>query len=158
MEKQEGLPSTNHFLETAFPEEQIELFEPTRAEMLKEFQDRFEANTSKEMCVKLIREELKETHEALVHLLKEITDVAYTTEYAANFVADEDFTPEDNKLFGLAYKVMSMFDNRILNEAFARVHRSNMSKLGDDGKPVRREDGKILKGPNYREPYLLDLV
>lgn len=32
---------------------------------------------------------------------------------------------------------------------FAEVHRSNMSKLGDDGKPVRRDDGKILKGPNY---------
>lgn len=32
------------------------------------------------------------------------------------------------------------------------VHRSNMSKLGADGKPVRREDGKILKGPNYEPP------
>lgn len=32
------------------------------------------------------------------------------------------------------------------------IHRSNMSKLGADGKPVRREDGKILKGPNYEPP------
>lgn len=39
-----------------------------------------------------------------------------------------------------------------------RVHDSNMSKLGDDGKPVRREDGKVLKGPNYYEPILDDLV
>jgi predicted HAD superfamily Cof-like phosphohydrolase len=30
------------------------------------------------------------------------------------------------------------------------VHQSNMSKLGDDGKPVLREDGKVLKGPNYK--------
>ena len=36
-----------------------------------------------------------------------------------------------------------------LVEAFNEVHRSNMSKLGDDGLPIRREDGKILKGPNY---------
>lgn len=32
---------------------------------------------------------------------------------------------------------------------FAEVHHSNMSKLGDDGKPVLRADGKVLKGPNY---------
>lgn len=36
-----------------------------------------------------------------------------------------------------------------LDRTFEEVHRSNMSKLGDDGKPVYREDGKILKGPNY---------
>ena len=34
---------------------------------------------------------------------------------------------------------------------------SNMSKLGDDGKPIRRGDGKVLKGPNYMPPYLEDL-
>jgi predicted HAD superfamily Cof-like phosphohydrolase len=32
------------------------------------------------------------------------------------------------------------------------VHKSNMSKLGADGKPLRREDGKTLKGPNYKPP------
>lgn len=37
-----------------------------------------------------------------------------------------------------------------LDVATAEVHRSNMSKLGDDGKPVLRGDGKVLKGPNYR--------
>jgi len=45
-----------------------------------------------------------------------------------------------------------------LDEALNRVHASNMSKLGEDGKPIRREDGKILKGPNYFEPSLIDLV
>lgn len=35
-------------------------------------------------------------------------------------------------------------------EVFNEVHASNMSKLGPDGRPVRREDGKIMKGPNYR--------
>lgn len=42
--------------------------------------------------------------------------------------------------------------------AFDRVHESNMSKLDDNGKPIRREDGKVLKGPNYRPPVLDDLV
>ena len=38
-----------------------------------------------------------------------------------------------------------------LNEVFSEVHRSNMSKLGPDGKAIYREDGKVLKGPNYKE-------
>lgn len=38
-----------------------------------------------------------------------------------------------------------------LDRVFAEVHRSNMSKLGADGKPIYREDGKVLKGPNYSE-------
>tara|TARA_Y100001970_G_C13526610_1_gene505589 strand:- start:48 stop:428 length:381 start_codon:yes stop_codon:yes gene_type:complete len=45
-----------------------------------------------------------------------------------------------------------------LDEALNRVHESNMSKLGEDGKPVYREDGKVLKGPNYKPPDLTDLT
>ena len=45
-----------------------------------------------------------------------------------------------------------------LDEALDRVHQSNMTKLGADGKPIRREDGKVLKGPNYKPPTLTDLV
>ena len=45
-----------------------------------------------------------------------------------------------------------------LDEALDRVHQSNMSKLGEDGKPIYREDGKVLKGPNYKPPSLTDLI
>ena len=45
-----------------------------------------------------------------------------------------------------------------LDEAMHRVHESNMSKLGEDGKPIYRDDGKVLKGPNYAPPNLEDLV
>ena len=45
-----------------------------------------------------------------------------------------------------------------IEQALRRVHKSNMSKLGDDGKPVKRKDGKVLKGPNYKPPDLSDLV
>ena len=44
-----------------------------------------------------------------------------------------------------------------LDEALDRVHKSNMSKLDEDGKPIYREDGKVLKGPNYKPPNLEDL-
>ena len=45
-----------------------------------------------------------------------------------------------------------------LDTSFKRVHESNMSKLDEDGKPIFREDGKVLKGPNYFKPNLTDLV
>ena len=68
------------------------------------------------------------------HLLKEVVDLLYVChQMAACFVWD-------------------------LQTAYNRVHGSNLSKLGADGKPIRREDGKILKGPNYFEPNLIDLV
>ena len=45
-----------------------------------------------------------------------------------------------------------------LDAAMERVFESNMSKLDDDGNPIYRDDGKVLKGPNYRKPELYDLV
>ena len=44
---------------------------------------------------------------------------------------------------GLQYKI---------EEIFEEIQRSNMSKLGDNGEPIYREDGKVLKGPNYFKP------
>jgi len=41
-----------------------------------------------------------------------------------------------------------------LDKCFAHIHGSNMSKLGPDGKPIFREDGKVLKGPDYWSPEL----
>ena len=72
-----------------------------------------------------------QTHE---ELLKELADLVYVCyQYAEN---------------------MGWF----LDEALDRVHLSNMSKLGEDGKPIYREDGKVLKGPNYKPPTLEDLI
>ena len=95
------------------------------------------------MQVKLIREEFYEFMDAhgsmffdsgsSADALKELADLVYVCfQYAENEEWD-------------------------LLEALTRVHRSNMSKLGPDRKPIRREDGKILKGPNYQPPYLDDL-
>ena len=41
-----------------------------------------------------------------------------------------------------------------LDKCFAEVQRSNMSKLGNDGKPIYNENGKVMKGPNYSKPNL----
>lgn len=45
-----------------------------------------------------------------------------------------------------------------LDRAFSIIHESNMSKLDNDGKPVKRVDGKILKGPNYKAPDLSHII
>lgn len=45
-----------------------------------------------------------------------------------------------------------------IEEVFAEIQRSNMSKLGKDGKPIYREDGKVLKGPNYFKPNISEIL
>ena len=45
-----------------------------------------------------------------------------------------------------------------IDECFRTVHVSNMSKLDEDGKPIYRDDGKVLKGPNYRPPNLKKIM
>lgn len=45
-----------------------------------------------------------------------------------------------------------------LDECFHEVHRSNMTKLGEDGRPMYRDDGKVMKGPNYEPPNLEQFV
>lgn len=85
---------------------------------------------------KLIKEEYDEfeSEGEPDRMLKELADLVYVCYgYAATFGWD-------------------------LDEAVRRVHASNMSKLGPDGKPIYREDGKVLKGPNYKAPDLRDLA
>ena len=86
----------------------------------------------------LIKEELEEFQKAIKDRnLKEVadslTDILYVT-YGAG-------------AFGIN-----------LDECFDEVQRSNMSKLGEDGKPIYNENGKVMKGPNYFEPNLKKFI
>lgn len=83
----------------------------------------------------LIHEELMELNEALdskdvIGIADALADIIYVTAQQAE---------------ALGFPVDAML---------REVHRSNMSKLGEDGKPIYREDGKVLKGPNFTEPDL----
>ena len=87
----------------------------------------------------LIKEELDEFQQALNDKnLKEVadslTDILYVT-YGAGHA------------FGID-----------LDKCFDEVQRSNMSKLGADGKPIYNEHGKVMKGPNYFEPNLKKFI
>ena len=46
----------------------------------------------------------------------------------------------------------------LIEEVFDEIHRSNMSKLGEDGNPVYREDGKVIKGPNFFKPDIAKII
>ena len=107
---------------------------------LKNSHDRSTRHVQKELIIEEFKEFLEaegflfmhgKNHQE--HALKELADLVYVCyQYAES---------------------MGWF----LDEALDRVHKSNMSKLGDDGHPIYREDGKVLKGPNYKPPTLEDL-
>jgi predicted HAD superfamily Cof-like phosphohydrolase len=46
----------------------------------------------------------------------------------------------------------------VIEEVFEEIHNSNMSKLGPDGKPIYREDGKVLKGADYFKPSIKEIL
>ncbi|PCI98885.1 MAG: hypothetical protein COB14_07245 [Alphaproteobacteria bacterium] len=95
-----------------------------------------------DLRINLLAEELDELKEALeqgdmVETLDALIDLQY--------VLDGAFLS-----LGMAH---------LKTPAFDEVHRSNMSKLGADGKPIRREsDGKVLKGPDYFKPDMAQFV
>lgn len=97
---------------------------------------------TKQLRINLLQEELNELKEALANddpleTLDALIDLQY--------VLDGAFLS-----FGL---------QAVKDAAFNEVHRSNMSKLGEDGKPIRRpEDGKVMKGPNYFKPDLAQFI
>tara|TARA_B100002052_G_scaffold296402_1_gene324715 strand:- start:607 stop:960 length:354 start_codon:yes stop_codon:yes gene_type:complete len=84
----------------------------------------------------------------------------YTEFRDAHYDEETENADTLKELADLVYVCFQYAENRDwdLHQALDRVHRSNMSKLGDDGHPIRRADGKILKGPNYQPPDLSDLV
>ena len=65
----------------------------------------------------------------------------------------ENLIKELSDLVFVCYQFAATF-NLDLDEAMFRVFESNMSKLDDNGQPIYREDGKVLKGPNYQPPDL----
>jgi predicted HAD superfamily Cof-like phosphohydrolase len=92
-----------------------------------------------QLRVDLIEEELNELKEAIknndiVEVADALTDILYVT-YGAGHSFGVD-----------------------LDKCFDEVQRSNMSKLGEDGKPIYNDSGKVMKGPNYSAPDLKKII
>ena len=94
---------------------------------------------TRELRLELIAEELDELSDAvaerdMIQIADALTDLLYVI-YGAGHA------------FGID-----------LDECFREVHDSNMSKLGPNGRPIHREDGKVMKGPGYFEPDLESIL
>ena len=94
-----------------------------------------------ELRIDLIEEELGELKDAIINADGTLIDVA-------DALSD---------LLYVVYGAGHSFGID-LDKCFTEVHRSNMSKLGEDGKPIYREDGKVLKGKNFTEPNLKEVL
>ena len=99
----------------------------------------FPENKILQLRIDLIEEELNELKEAvknndIVEVADALTDILYVT-YGAGHSFGVD-----------------------LDKCFDEVQRSNMSKLGVDGKPIYNESGKVMKGPNYFKPNLSKFI
>ena len=99
----------------------------------------FSTEKINELRYNLIKEELEELKQAIVNkdlleVADALTDILYVT-YGAGHA------------FGID-----------LDSCFEEVQNSNMSKLGDNGKPIYNDSGKVMKGPNYYKPDLSKFV
>ena len=99
----------------------------------------FGSDKINKLRIDLIKEELEEFTEAinnkdLLEVADALTDILYVT-YGAGHA------------FGIN-----------LDKCFDEVQNSNMSKLGENGKPIYNESGKVMKGPNYSPPDLKKLI
>ena len=118
--------------------EKVGLFMTTFGQEVKK-KPSFSSDKINNLRISLIEEELNEFKEAVSKKdLKEVadalTDILYVT-YGAGHA------------FGIN-----------LDKCFEEVQKSNMSKLGNDGKPIYNEKGKVMKGPNYFKPNLNKFV
>lgn len=114
--------------------------------------------------LKLILEELIELADALGFvLMQSVNDVnkfEFLHREAGGYTTSVDLVEVADALTDIRYVTdgacveFGLPGEKLLRE----VHRSNMSKLGDDGKPILREDGKILKGPNFTPPDLRTII
>ena len=114
--------------------EKVKLFMQTYGQEVKAKANFSDEKTNK-LRVDLIKEELEELTKAmddkdLLEVADALTDILYVT-YGAGHA------------FGIN-----------LDKCFDEVQSSNMSKLGEDGKPIHNEAGKVMKGPNYFKPDL----
>jgi predicted HAD superfamily Cof-like phosphohydrolase len=99
----------------------------------------FSSDKINKLRIDLIKEELEELTEAiqkkdLLEVADALTDILYVT-YGAGHA------------FGIN-----------LDECFNEVQKSNMSKLGNDGKPIYDQSGKVMKGPNYFKPNIKKIL
>lgn len=123
--------------------------------MMEEFHLAFGHPTTRDegLSIDNVKLRVNLMHEELHELTEEIWDSEQNKDISPNLLKEGA-----DLLYVLLGTFVSLGLGEQLIEAYRRVHISNMSKLDENGKPIYREDGKVLKGPNYAPPVLDDLI
>lgn len=130
-----------------------------REEIVNEFHEAMDLQSQEKWTKELLWFRRKLIREEYLELMDEFDEIELKLSRGLGKITTEDKSKFLKELADLQYVVSgaAVQLELPLQQAFNRVHNSNMSKLGDDGKPVKREDGKVMKGPNYQPPVLEDL-
>ena len=119
----------------------------TNANKVKEFMEAFGQE---------VKDKPEWPDEDTVNLRVDLIEEEYDELKQAVYSHDGSMTDVADALSDILYVVYGMAHSFgiDIDECFREVHVSNMSKLDENGKPIYREDGKVVKGPNYKPPNL----
>jgi len=121
-------------------------------EAVKEFNEAFNIEYSKQQNANLD----DKTVDLRYRLMQEENDEYLEAAKKKDLVEIADALGD--KLYILCGTILAHGLQDKIVEVFEEIQRSNMSKLGSDGKPIYREDGKVLKGPNYFKPDIAKIL
>jgi predicted HAD superfamily Cof-like phosphohydrolase len=119
---------------------------------VKEFHEAFGIQNNEAPTTALSKEEIQLRHDLIKEENEEYLEAALNGDIVeiADALGDQLYILCGTMLkHGLQHKMEEVFDE---------IQRSNMSKLGADGKPIHREDGKVMKGPNYFKPDIKSIL
>lgn len=131
----------------------------TNEERVREFHEKFNIALGEKYTPDLIQLRMDLIEEEFEEFLAEVNTILFKTKEFKE-VPQRDRARLLKELVDLLYVTygFAVAFGLPVEKAMNEVHESNMSKLDDNGKPVYRQDGKVLKGPNYKPANLDNLV
>ena len=121
-------------------------------DMVKEFHEAFKIGNEEAPIAEIAKKDYQLRYELMKEENEEYLEAAQNNDLVevADALGDMLYILCGTMIeHGLQDKIASVFDE---------IQESNMSKLGADGQPIYREDGKVLKGPNYFKPNILKIL
>lgn len=119
---------------------------------VREFHDRFGIPNAPSLQAVLPQKTVELRHRLMAEETEEYLEAAMSGD--AVEIADA----LGDQLYILCGTILSHGMSHIIEDVFMEIQASNLSKLGADGKPIYREDGKVMKGENYFKPRIADVL
>ncbi len=120
--------------------------------LVTEFHDAFGLDNNNIPTVALKKDIIKLRHRLMIEETREYYQAAIKGDLVETIDALGDM------LYILCGTIITHGCQELIEEVFKEIHRSNMSKLNMDGKPIYRKDGKVIKSKNYSPPKLATII